>query len=110
MNYEILKYIIIGVLLLGILLFILKSIVKTIIVVVIIAILFRIGWIYTSDDLKNSFLKNILNEDYIEDISDKYDDYVERRNNDNIIEPQKIEDTIREEINKKVNQYMNENN
>lgn len=112
MNYELLKYIIIFILVLGILFFVLKSLVKVIIIGIIIAILFGIGWTYTSDDLKNKlFLDKIVNEKYIENIYDKYDNYVDKREKeDNLINPENIEDIIREEIDRKVNEYRNKLN
>lgn len=106
MNYEIFKFVLVAFIVLGILFFVLKSFIKAAIITCIIIILFRIGWTYTSNDLREKlFLDKIIDEKYVEEIYDKYDKYVEKRSNDGIINTEKLEETVKDEMNKKINEY-----
>lgn len=93
LNYELIGYLVIGVIILAITFFIIKSFVKAIIITAIIIVLFKIGWGYTSDDLKNKFhLDRFVNPTIIE----KYDDYTKKRKVDEVIDTDNINKTIDE--------------
>lgn len=105
---DIIKVIILGVFILGITVFILKSLIKGIIVTIIIILLFRIGWVYSSDDLKDKFLLDkLINTKQVESIFSEYDNYVDKRRKNEVIDTEEIDKKIREEMNKKVNEYVN---
>lgn len=104
---DIIRAIILGVFILGITVFILKSLIKGIIVTIIIILLFRIGWVYSSDDLKDKFLLDkFINTKQVESIFSEYDNYVDKRRKNEVIDTEGIDSKIREEMNKKVNEYM----
>lgn len=104
---DIIKVIILGVFILGITVFILKSLIKGIIVTIIIILLFRIGWVYSSDDLKDKFLLDkLINTKQVESIFSEYDNYVDKRRKNEVIDTEEIDRKIREEMNKKVNEYV----
>lgn len=107
MNYEIIKQIILFSIILGITFYLLKSFIQAIVITFIIVILFRIGWVYTSDDLRSKFsLEKIIPSKYVESIYDKYDDYVNKREEYKIINPDELEGAIKKELQEKVNQYL----
>ena len=86
-----------------------KSLIKAVIITSIIVILFRIGWVYKTDDLKNNFkLDKYVNPNYAEKIYKTYDNYVEKREQNAIINAEKLEETIRDDVDKKVSEYINQ--
>lgn len=103
MNLEIIKYIIIGALVLGLLFYILRSLFQVIVIFLIISFLFGLGWTFNTEDLRDRlFLDRVVESEYLEDFYEKYDDYTEKRNKDRVLKPDKIEDTIKEELSKKI--------
>ena len=114
MDYSTLKLIAIAIIVFGALMFLFKSLIKAIIITIVIVTLFRVGWVYTSDDLKNKLhLGEFVNPSYVESLYDGYDDYVNKRDKDNILDAkkidnniQKVDDSLRKEISEKVNQYL----
>lgn len=107
MNPSILKAIILGIVVLGIAIYILKSFIKAIIVTVVIVLLFRIGWVYNSNDLKHKILPDNINSEKIENIFSVYDSYVDKRKEHEVIDTEEIDNMIREEMQKKVDEYIN---
>ena len=91
-------------------LFLLKSLIKAIIISFVIILLFRIGWVYDSNDLKEKLhVDNFIKSEYIEDVYNKYDDYTNKREVDEIIDTKKIDDTISKELDEKVEDYIKKN-
>lgn len=110
MNQGLLITVFCAIVIFSIALFLLKSIIKAIIISFVIIILFRIGWVYNSNDLKEKLhFDKFIKSEYIEDIYDKYDNYTNRREKDEIIDTKKIDNAISEELDKKVNKYIKEN-
>lgn len=110
MNQEYLLIIIVSVFIFLILLTILKSLIKAIITSIIIILLFRIGWVYSSDDLKEKLhLDTFISPKYQEDFYNKYDDYKDRREKDEIINTREINNKIDEQIDEKVKKYLENN-
>lgn len=108
MNYETVRYIIIGAIVLGVTIFILRSFVKAAIVALLVVLLFRIGWVYTGEDIENSmFLNKILHPDFIESIVESYEGFADKRDElGEMIDPETLEETVRDEIKDKVNEYL----
>jgi len=101
--------------------FLLKSFIKAAIVAIIIVILFRIGWVYNSNDLREKLhLDEFIKPQYRETIYDKYDDYKKKREEDEVIDTKGIDNKINEgingvnnaseELNKKVQKFLKEKN
>lgn len=112
---EYLIYLVVAVAVAAIVFYLLRSIIATIIVVVIAVIIFKIGWVYSADELFEKFkLNEIINPKYQEEFYDKYSEYEDKRSKDEIISTDKINDLldegeskIREELRKKVDEYLN---
>lgn len=94
---------------LGVTIFILRSFVKAALIAILVVFLFRVGWVYTADDVRNNlFINKILNPDYIESVVEKYEDFTEKRKEGgDVIDPEALEDTVKEEIRNKVLDYLN---
>lgn len=108
MSPDVIKAIMLSVLILGITIFILKSLIKAAIVIIVIVLLFRIGWVYNSSDLKDKLLLDkFINPEKMESIYSEYDSYVDKRKENEVIDTEGIDNKIREEMNKKVNEYIN---
>lgn len=108
MSPDAIKAIMLSVLILGITIFILKSLIKAAIVTIVIVLLFRIGWVYNSSDLKDKLLLDkLINPEKMESIYSEYDSYVDKRKENEVIDTEGIDNKIREEMNKKVNEYIN---
>lgn len=108
MSPDAIKAIMLSVLILGITIFILKSLIKAAIVIIVIVLLFRIGWVYNSSDLKDKLLLDkFINPEKMESIYSEYDSYVDKRKENEVIDTEGIDNKIREEMNKKVNEYIN---
>lgn len=71
--------------------YIFKSIFKAIIIALIITFLFRIGFLWTTDDLKDTKLFDILNPKTQERVERFYDDYSEKRDGHSILNKDKFE-------------------
>lgn len=107
MNPDTIKIILLIALILGATILILKSLIKAAIVTFIIILLFRIGWVYDSGDLKNNFLLDkLINYQKIESVFTEYEKYVDKRREKEVIDTEEIDRKIREEMNKKVKEYM----
>lgn len=89
--------IIVGVVVFTITMAILKSIVRAVLVGFLALIIFRIGWVYNADELFDRFkLKEVINEEYQEDIYDKYDSFSKKRDDKSVINSQNIDNNIKE--------------
>lgn len=110
MEPETIASLIVALLIFLVVLSIFKSLLKAGIFAVIVVVLFRVGWIYTSDDLKEKLhLDNFISKEYQEIIFRKYDEFVEKRKGGEIIDTDKINDTINDNLNKlneKVDEYI----
>lgn len=104
-------YIIIGsILAFLILLSIFKSLIKAAIIVIIMIILFRIGWVYSSNDLKEKlYFDNIIKPEYQESFYNQYDNYKNKREKNEVIDTKKMDEEFTKEINKKVQEYIESN-
>lgn len=107
MQTEILIYILIGLLLFGGAMYLLKSLVKAALLTVVIMVLFRVGWIYSAEEMVNTFrLDKILNKESYTEFRIGYEDYVNKREEDPIVNPKGLEETIKSEIQNKVYEYF----
>lgn len=107
MDLNILIFILIGLIVLAGSIFLLKSMVKAALLTVVIMLLFRAGWVYTTDEMVNTFhLDKILNRDSYQEFRLRYEDYKNRRDEDAIINPDGLEETIKNEIKDKVDDYL----
>lgn len=108
MNYEIIRYVIIGAIVLGVTMYILKSFIKAALIAMVIVILFKVGWVYTGDDVRNSsFLNNILHPEAIESVIEKYDLFAKRRDSLQEKLDVNIEESVKDEIGDKIKDYLN---
>lgn|GEM_PF-3159048 len=121
MNTGTLYSLLIAIIAISISFFLLKSFIKAAIVAIIIVILFRIGWVYNSNDLREKLhLDEFIKPQYRETIYDKYDDYKKKREEDEVIDTKGIDNKINEgingvnnaseELNKKVQKFLKEKN
>ena len=103
-----LKLIIIGILVIGIAIYIFKTTVRVAIILLVIVYLFRFGWVYQSGDLRGQDLwKKILGEETVEFFYEKYDAFSKKRDENSVIDAEKVEDGIREEIEERTNEFLN---
>ena len=108
-NTEILKLIIVGILVIGIAIYIFKTTVRVAVIFLIIVYLFRFGWVYQSSDLRGQDLWNkILGEEAVEFFYEKYDAFSKKRDANSVIDAEKVEEGIRQEIIDKTNHYLKE--
>jgi uncharacterized protein YacL len=112
MSSEVLIFIIIAVVGFLFLLTLLKSLLKAAIFIVIFIVLFRVGWVYSSEDLKEKLhLDEFISEEYKEKFFNKYDEYKEKRSEDEVIDTDKINETINNHLkilDDKVDEYIEE--
>lgn len=114
MDYGFIRFIIFTAFVLGVLFFLLKSIVRAILVTIVIIFVFKVGWIYTPGDIKEKIpLRWFVNEDHAELLYNKYENYVDKREESSIIDVYEIEKDIREkgidatkELDRKVDSYL----
>lgn len=112
MTKELLLMIVVAIIVFLILLTLLKSLFKAGIVIFIFVILFRVGWVYTSNDLKEKLhLDSLIKEEYQEGFFNKYDDYSKRRKEDEIIDTENMNNEIDNQLknlNDKVDNFIND--
>lgn len=90
----------------------LNSVIKAAIVSFVIIIMFRIGWVYNSRDLKEKlWLDKIFDKEHLNVIYEKYDDFRNRDKENEVIDTEKIDEIIKEKIedtlSEKVEKYIN---
>lgn len=89
--------IIFGIIVFIIVISLIRSVLKALFISVIAVILFRFAWIYSADELFNKFkLNEIMNEQKAEEFYETYDEYTKRRNQDALIDANKIDDKIKD--------------
>lgn len=93
---------------------ILRSLVKAAIVLIVIVLLFKIGWVYTSEDLKSKFnLDDFVEREHREKLYEGYDNFREKGKKEEVINTDKINDKvdnlIDKNLNDKVKDYINKN-
>lgn len=102
--------IIIGVVVFLIAMFILKSIIRAILIGLLALVVFRVGWVYSADELFEKYkLREVITEEYQDDIYNKYNEYTEKRDSNMIIDTEKIDNKLQEkefEIKKELNEKL----
>lgn len=89
--------------------FLIKSVIAAALAAIIIAIVFRVFWTYSAEDVIELLkLEQIMTEERVENFKIFYEDYEERRGNDPIFIPEKIDRVVQEEIDEKIDEYLNE--
>lgn len=92
----------------GMAIFLLKSSVRLIIAVTIIVVLFRIGWVYSAEDIFVRFkIGEFIQSKYYDDVYDVYDDYSKKRQENTIVDTDKINEKINEGKERIVNKSKN---
>ncbi len=76
---------------LALLSFVFKSIFKAIVIAIIITFLFRIGFLWTTDDLRDTKFFNMLNPETQEKVERFYNDYSAKRDSHSILNKEKFE-------------------
>lgn len=87
------------ILVVSILSFLFKSVVKVIIASCLITLLFKIGFIWNADEIINNLrLNQFLKPEYQEKIETGLEGFVEKRNNNEIIDANEIEKAVKEAV------------
>ena len=85
----------------------LNSVIKAAIIIFVIVIMFRVGWVYNSRDLREKlWLDKIINQNYQERFYEKYDDFRKKDKESGVVDTEKIDEIIKEEIEGKINEKV----
>lgn len=97
-------YIFMALVIMGLGLFLLRSLVKATFLAIIVVVIFRIGWVYSADDMINKFhLDKILAPDYIEEFQEGYGKYEDKRKEDELIDTEEMDNILKKELEEKLN-------
>lgn len=111
---DIFLLLILGIIVFSIIIYITKSLIKAVILAYVIITVFKFAWIYTPEDIsENIMIRNVLPEEKIEVLVDKYSIYANKRDEISIFKRDDIlkkTDEIKDNIEKQINDEIKERN
>lgn len=110
MSTETIIFIVLTILVLGVAFYFIKSFIQAVFVTLLVVLIFRVGWVYSADEVIHLFrLDSIMEEEKVEEFEIFFEDFRKRSSENQILIPEKIDNALEEELREKMDEFLQKN-